>query len=114
MYYLTIFTILSDIQFGTTRYQEIDKKFLKEYDDFGQALESLKNIKNLNLMKNFPFAAIELILKERRDYIISEQYVFKFDSEKNIYGEFGNSKYFPLATLTQINPFENAEYRIKT
>ena len=73
IYYLTIFAILSDIQFGNTRYQEIDKKFLREFEKFDQALESLRNIKNLNLMKNFPFAAIEYIVAEKKEYIINKQ-----------------------------------------
>lgn len=114
MYYLTIFAILSDIQFGSTRYQDIDKKFLREFEKFDQALDSLQNIKNLNLMRNFPFAAIEYIVEEKREHMINKQQIFKLDESNNIYDEFKNSKYFPLATLTQINPFENAEYRVKT
>ncbi len=114
IYYLTIFAILSDIQFGNTRYQEIDKKFLREFEKFDQALESLRNIKNLNLMKNFPFAAIEYIVAEKKEYIINKQKIYKLDENNNSYNEFKHSNYFPLATLTQINPFENAEYRVKT
>lgn len=114
MYYLTIFAILSDIQFGSTRYQDIDKKFLREFEKFEQALDSLQNIKNSNLMRNFPFAAIEHIIEENREYVINEQSIYKLDESSNCYGKFINSKYFPLATLTQINPFENAEYRVKT
>ncbi|MGB3365933.1 MAG: hypothetical protein WBA54_00445 [Acidaminobacteraceae bacterium] len=114
IYYLTIFAILSDIQFGSTRYQDIDKKFLREFEKYDQALDSLQSVKNLNLMRNFPFAAIEYIVEEKREHMISEQYIFKLDEISNIYDEFENSKCFPLATLTQINPFKYAEYRVKT
>lgn len=114
MYYVTIFSILSDIQFGRTRYQDIDKKFLRKFENFEQALDSLDTIKNLNLMKNFPFAAIEFIINNQHGYIIKEQSIFKLDEKQCRYSEFSNIKYFPLATLTQINPFENAEYRVKS
>lgn len=114
MYYVTIFGVISDIQFGTTRFQEIDKKFIRKFDTIEEAIESLNSIKNVNIMKNFPFAAIEYILNKGKNNIINEQILFKFDEASVSYEKYENRSGFPLSTLTRINPFGDAEYKIKS
>ena len=109
MYYLTIFTILTDIKIGGAVYQEIDKKFLKQMDSLEELEMYLYNIKNKNLMNNFPYAAIEKIINGKRPRI-TDQLIYRYNSRKNAYAKV--EKYTELApsTLTMINPLENPEF----
>ena len=114
MYYITIFAILSDVQFATTRYQEIDKKFIKKYDNFDDAIEALNSIKNSNLKHNFPYAVIEKIVDGKMNTKkIEEQYLFRLNFETLKYEIEIRDSLLSMAVKTTLNPFEDADFKIR-
>ncbi|BEP28655.1 hypothetical protein [Helicovermis profundi] len=113
MYYVTIFAILSDAQFGTTRYQDIDKKFIKKYDLFEEAYEALNSIKNTNLKHNFPYAVIEKIDTRKNGKLVEEQKLFKLNFTSNKYESETRETLLSIATKTSLNPFEDAQFIIR-
>lgn len=109
MYYITIFNILSDIKFGDVFYQEIDKKFLKRLENEEESEAYIADIKNMNLMRHFPYAVIEKIDNSAKRKI-TEQKIFKFNKSKSQYIRMTSCSEIATSTRTMINPLEDDEY----
>ncbi len=105
MYLVTIFRIDSEIKIQDVFSQDIEVRALKTFENYADAETYLFNIKNMALMRNFPFAIIQLFKKSNILQVV-EQKLYMLDENNMKYNFFDDISILTLATRKKLHTFD--------